>query len=288
MNEIKKYADLLRVHHYIKNLFIFLPLFFGLKLTDPAIVLKGVEAFIVFCLIASAVYILNDIFDLAEDQQHPRKNLRPLASGAVSISTASVIAVVLLLLGIAGGYFLSILPLIGLYVALNLIYTLYLKTVAIVDVIVVAVGFVIRLFVGSAVSHIGLSMWIVLVTFLLALFLAFAKRRDDVLILLQTGRSPRKNTAGYSLDFLNTAMSIMATIVIVSYLMYVASPEVVHRFNAPYLYLTTLFVVLGILRYLQITLVEQNSGSPTQILLHDRLIQMSILLWTLSITYFIY
>lgn len=278
----------MRPLQYLKNTFIFLPIFFGLRITDPTDLYRTILAFCAFSLTASAVYILNDYLDVDEDRLHPKKRTRPLASGAIQTHTALVLMMVVLTAGLALGYYLGIIPLLILYVCLNLLYCLYLKKIAIVDIVVIAIGFVIRLFVGSAVTGIALSMWIVLLTFLIALFLALAKRRDDVLIVMKGGAKPRESIDGYTLDFLNVAMAIMGTIVIVAYLMYTASPEVVNRFHSPYLYLTSLFVIVGILRYLQIVLVFQDSGSPTKILAYDRFIQTCIGLWIISISYLIY
>jgi hypothetical protein len=156
------------------------------------------------------------------------------------------------------------------------------------DVTIIAIGFVLRLFIGSVVTNIPLSMWIVLMTFLLALFMALAKRRDDVLIYLDTGNKMRRVINGYNLRLLDTAMAIMASVVIIAYTIYTTSPEVTLRMNSQYLYLTSLFVILGILRYLQIALVGQNSGSPTKIVLKDRFMQMVLMGWVFTFAWIIY
>lgn len=172
--------------------------------------------------------------------------------------------------------------------SLNIAYSFYLKHVAILDVTIIAIGFVLRLFIGSAVTGIQLSMWIVIMTFLLALFMALAKRRDDILIFLETGKKMRKVIDGYNLQFLDTAMAIMASIVIVSYTMYTTSADIIERFNNQYLYLTALFVILGVMRYLQIVFVHLDSGSPTKIAMKDRFIQMTILAWIISFVWILY
>jgi 4-hydroxybenzoate polyprenyltransferase len=174
------------------------------------------------------------------------------------------------------------------YVAMNIAYSFYLKHIAILDVTIIAIGFVLRLFVGSAVTGIQLSMWIVIMTFLLALFMALAKRRDDVLIFLETGKKMRKVIDGYNLQFLDTAMAIMAAVIIVAYTIYTTSVEVVERFHSQYLYLTALFVILGIMRYLQIAFVHLDSGSPTKIVLKDRFMQATIVAWIISFTWILY
>ena len=280
----------MRPHQYIKNLFIFLPLFFALKITDTALLTNAVIAFIAFSLTASAIYTLNDYHDIEEDRQHPKKKSRPLASGAISKSQAIIIMAVL---GTAGFVLMATLSLkavgiLAAYVIMNIAYSFYLKHVAILDVTIIAIGFVLRLFIGSAVTGIPLSMWIVIMTFLLALFMALAKRRDDVLIYLDTGKKMRKVIDGYNLQFLDTAMAIMASVVIVAYTIYTTSAEVVKRVHSEYLYLTALFVILGIMRYLQVAFVLKDSGSPTKIVLKDRFMQLTLLGWGLTFAWILY
>jgi 4-hydroxybenzoate polyprenyltransferase len=171
---------------------------------------------------------------------------------------------------------------------MNIAYSFYLKHIAILDVVIIAIGFVLRLFIGSAVTGIPLSMWIVLMTFLLALFMALAKRRDDMLIYLDTGKKMRKVIDGYNLQFLDTAMSIMASVVIVAYVIYTSSAEVIARVNSEYLYLTGLFVILGIMRYLQVAFVLKDSGSPTKIVLKDRFMQLTLIGWVLTFAWILY
>jgi 4-hydroxybenzoate polyprenyltransferase len=174
------------------------------------------------------------------------------------------------------------------YVLMNIAYSFYLKHIPIVDVMIIAIGFVLRLFIGSAVTGVHLSMWIVIMTFLLALFMALAKRRDDVLIFLSTGKKMRKVIDGYNLQFLDTAMAIMAAVVIVSYIIYTTSTEVVEKFHTEYLYLTGLFVILGIMRYLKLAFVNLDSGSPTKIVVKDLFMKLIILSWMMSFAWIVY
>lgn len=280
----------MRPHQYIKNLFIFLPLFFALKITDTGLLLNAIIAFIAFSLTASAVYTLNDYHDIEEDKQHPKKSNRPLASGAISKIQAIIIMGVLSGVGIVLMYSLSVqaMALLVGYVLMNIAYSFYLKHIPIVDVMIIAIGFVLRLFIGSAVTGVHLSMWIVIMTFLLALFMALAKRRDDVLIFLDTGKKMRKVIDGYNLQFLDTAMAIMAAVVIVSYIIYTTSTEVVEKFHTQYLYLTALFVILGIMRYLQITFVYNDSGSPTKIIIRDHFMKVILAGWIISFAWIVY
>ena len=287
---IKHLVSLLRPHQYVKNIFIFFPLFFGLRITDIHLLYRTFFAFIAFSMVASAGYIFNDYHDITEDAIHPKKRNRPLTSGKVSKKSAVAIMIFLMSAGFGISYMIdkNVFFLIVFYLILNLTYTLKLKHIAIIDVFTIATGFVLRLFVGSEVADIRLSMWIVLMTFLLALFLALAKRRDDILIYLESGSKTRKVIDGYNMEFLNSSMMVMASVVIVSYIMYTISPEVYARTSTDKLYLTVIFVILGIMRYMQVAFVEKASGSPTEILLRDRFIQLCILGWVVTIGVLIY
>ena len=183
---------------------------------------------------------------------------------------------------------LQAVAILGFYITLNIGYSFYLKHIAILDVTIIAIGFALRLFVGSTTTRIPLSMWIVVMTFPLALFLALAKRRDDILIFLETDNKVRKVIDGYNLQLIDGTMMIMASVVIVAYILYTTSGTVVQRLQSEYLYLTALFVILGIMRYLQITFVEKDSGTPTKIVLKDRFMQLAILAWVFSFIWIIY
>jgi decaprenyl-phosphate phosphoribosyltransferase len=290
MSFYKNTLILFRPQQYVKNLFIFLPLFFSIKIMYVPLLANTAIAFVAFSLAASAIYVFNDYIDIEDDRRHPKKKYRPLATGAISKSQAIIIMSLLFILGTA--LIASVSPtamvIVLAYVSMNIAYSLYLKHIAVLDVTIIAIGFVLRLFIGSSVTDIPLSMWIVIMTFLLALFMALAKRRDDILIYLNTGKKIRKVTDGYNLQFLDIAMAIMASVVIVVYIIFTTSPEVVARVNSQYLYLTSLFVILGIMRYLQVTFVFQDSGSPTKIVLKDRFIQMTLLSWILTYSWMIY
>lgn len=287
---MKTYLNLLRVNQYVKNIFIFLPLVFGLKLFDFGALSKTFIAFIGFSFLASAVYIINDLHDIEEDKSHPVKKNRPLASGKISKYSAYLLFTFLFILSLAIAWFLDSksLSLFLIYFIFNLLYTFKLKHHPIVDVSAIAISFIIRLFVGSAAANIPLSMWIIIMTFLLALFIAFAKRRDDVLIYLQDGTKTRKAVDGYNLEFLNMAMAIMSAVLIVAYILYSISSEIIIKTHSDKLYLTTIFVIFGILRYLQITFVENKSGAPTEILLKDKFVQISVILWFITFILILY
>ncbi len=278
------YVQLARPHQYVKNAFIWLPLFFGYKLAEHRAVLNTLWAFAVFSLAASSVYILNDIRDVQEDRHHPRKKNRPLASGALSVPNALTFLAFLLIVSFS--ITLAVLPKNFLYILtgyllLNIAYSFYLKHIAIIDVVCIATGFVLRIFAGGAVSGIPLSHWIVIMTFLLALFLALGKRRDDLLISAN-GCSTRKSLDGYNLEFVSLSMILMTSVVIVAYILYCVSPEVIQKHGSHDLYFTAFWVIIGLLRYLQITFVEERSGSPTMVLLQDRFLWVVIAGWIMT------
>ncbi|WP_298640074.1 decaprenyl-phosphate phosphoribosyltransferase [uncultured Prevotella sp.] len=290
---VKDIARVIRPQQWIKNVFVLVPLFFGGSLLDTTDIIAAVTAAMAFCFISSSIYCLNDIIDVEDDRRHPTKCHRPIAAGKISVAQAYVMMALMVALSFGsvamlGGYALGVGAVVGLYLLMNVAYCLVLKRYAILDVCTIAFGFVLRLFAGGIATGIGLSNWIVLMTFLLTLFLSFAKRRDDVLKMNQTGHAPRKNTSRYNLDFINQAITITATVTLVCYVMYTVSPEVEQRIGTRYLYLTTVFVIIGILRYLQLTLVDNKSGDPTKAMLHDRVLQAVVLLWFLAYLLIIY
>lgn len=285
--------QLLRPYQWSKNLFIFLPLFFHGSLINLGYILDSTIAFLSFSLIASAIYCFNDIYDIKDDQQHPIKCNRPIASGKISIKLAYFIILLLIAIGISlllfFGYNIKYqLSILILYISINIAYTLYLKRIALIDIFIISTGFVLRIILGGISTDIILSHWIILMTFLLALFLALAKRRDDVLIYKRTGIKARKNIAKYNLDFINQILTIIATITIVCYIMYTVSDDVINRLDSHNLYITSFFVLAGIIRYLQLTIVYEKSGNPTHLLITDRFLQFIILGWLLVFYIIIY
>lgn len=290
MLKLRSLFYLMRVHQWIKNLFIFLPAFFALKLLQEGPMLNLLLTFIAFSFLASSVYIFNDMLDVEEDRLHPTKKRRPLASGLVSKKEGILLIICLLILSFVIFYLLqnnTVLVIAVLYLIQNILYTVKLKHIALLDVMLIATGFVFRILIGGAATDTILSHWIILITLVLALFLALAKRRDDVLGFLQTGQKARKNIEGYNIEFLNVAITVMATIVIVCYIMYCISPEITLRFGDN-TYLTSFFVILGVLRYLQLTFVWLITGSPTAVLLKNRFLQLILIGWIVSFFVIIY
>lgn len=288
---------LIRPNQWLKNAFVFTPLFFGRQVADWYYAWPCVLAFMAFCLAASGIYCFNDICDAEADRRHPVKRTRPVACGAVSKRAACVtmgMAWLMAFLVIAFGDFhsdSSRMRLAGtllLYIVMNVGYCVKLKQVAILDVFIIATGFVLRIVVGGLATGIVLSHWIVLTTFLLALFLALAKRRDDVAIYETSGVKARENTERYNMDFLNQSFAVLGSMTIICYILYTVSNDVLERMGNHYVYATSVFVLAGILRYMQLTLVDQKSGSPTKVLLHDHFIQACVLGWIVAFTFILY
>ena len=284
---------LIRPWQWTKNLFIFLPLFFGGALLHVDALFACVITFFSYSCLASSIYCYNDIYDVEADKQHSIKCARPIASGAISVQKAYILMFVMLALGLSLLCFLPFntyktMAVLLFYYAMNIAYCTKLKNFAIIDVCVVAFGFVLRILAGGVSTGITLSKWIVLMTFLLTLFLSFAKRRDDVIRMNETGKAPRKNTNRYNITFINQAITITAAITLVCYIMYTVSPEVVNRFHSDYLYLTSIFVLVGLLRYIQLAIVDEKTGDPTKILLKDRFTQAVVVGWIIVFGIIIY
>ena len=290
---IRNIIKVARPTHWIKNIFVFLPVFFGGALLNTTEVVAAALTFMSFSLAASAIYCLNDIIDVDADRAHPVKCKRPIASGAITIPqaygmmTVSLLISIVLMFLLPEGHAKSILVIIA-YFVINVAYCLRLKEYAIIDVCIIASGFVLRILAGGYATGVHLSKWIVLMTFLLTLFLAFAKRRDDVLRMNTTGRAPRKNTSRYNLTFINQAITITGSVMVVCYVMYTVSPEIIAQFATDKLYLTSILVILAILRYLQISVVDEKSGDPVKVALSDRATQLILLAWLLSFLIIIY
>ena len=291
---MKNIAVLLRPQQWLKNGFIFIPLFFDHKMTDLNCLCSAILAFFAYSFAASAIYCLNDLIDVEADRKHPKKCKRPIAAGVISKVQALLLVALCLGVAFAIAYMLEsnaqwkVMGILGVYIIMNIAYCLKLKQMAIVDVFIIAVGFVLRIFVGGFATGVVLSQWIVLMTFLLALFLAFAKRRDDVVIYEDTGVLARKNVNRYNLPFMNQVIGVVSSITMVCYIMYTVDPEVIARMGSRYVYLTSVFVLAGIIRYLQLTIVDVKSGSPTKVLMKDRFVQCSIIGWIITFVLIIY
>ncbi len=278
-----RYIRLLRARQWVKNGFVVMPLLLTPDMLSVAGLASVAAAFLCFSAAASAGYIVNDWADREADRQHPEKRHRPLASGEVGVAEAVVLMVLLLVAALVGAVLLSptIFVIIAGYIVLNLAYSFALKHVSIIDIITIAVGFVLRIEVGAAAIEVRPSVWIIVCTGLLALFLALAKRRDDLVRALDGEHRP--SLEGYNKAFIDVAIAILLAATFVSYVIYTTDAQVMARLGSERLYLTIPFVLAGILRYLQITLVEERSGSPTAIVLADRFTVLVVLGWLASL-----
>ena len=276
---MKKYFKLCRVNHYIKNGLIFLPLLFAKKMfsLDFINVLYG---FIAFSLISSVVYIVNDIMDIESDRLHPVKKNRPLASGQVQTNKALVIA--LFLLGIAlifnyltAGFSFSVLALLLLYLVINILYSIGLKNIVLMDIILLVFGFIIRVYYGASIINVNVSNWLYLTVMSAAFFLAFGKRRNEI---LKSGNNTRKVLVVYNKDFLDKNMYMCLALTIAFYSLWAIEQ------NVQYLIITVPFVMLIFMRYTMI--IEGDShGDPTDVLLKDRILKFLLLLFGIIMLY---
>ena len=283
------FIAILRPHHWVKNLFVIAPLLLTPSALSHANMQSAAIGFAAFCALASAIYLLNDVLDRDADKLHPRKRHRPIASGVMTGALALEISGVLATIG----FLLSLVFLprlfavyLAVYLGTNLIYCLGLKHIAIIDVMIVAMGFVLRVMAGSSAVGITPTPWIVIITFLLALFLALAKRRDDVVNAL--ARDHRRSLDGYTRTFLDSAVSVVLGALLVSYLIYSTDQSVIQRLGTSHIYFTVPFIVAGILRYLQIVLVEERSGSPTELVLTDRFLLLTVVGWVVCFGLLLY
>lgn len=288
------YIQLLRPLQWIKNVFVFAPIFFSNHLLDRDYLFPTIIVSAAFCLISSSIYCFNDLHDVEADRLHPKKCKRPIASGNVSVKGGYAMMAICLV----GAFALLLLSnsintpylyiIVGGYWLMNIAYCVKLKQIAILDVSIIAIGFVMRVLAGGLAVDIWVSHWLVMMTFLVTLFLALSKRNDDYRIYEQTGIKPRVSITGYNKTFINEATAIVASVTMVSYIMYTMSEDVISRLGTRYVYLTSGWVLAGLLRYLQNMIVYGLSGSPTKSLVKDHFIQFCILGWILSFFAIIY
>lgn len=288
---ISQTLKLIRIHHWVKNIAIFLPVFFSgqfLEIFENGNIYQLLILFAAFCFASSIIYIINDSIDVEKDKLHPVKKYRPIASGFFSKKQALTIAVFLLIILIILLKFLGDSSwFVIAYFILNILYSFKLKNIAIVDVTSVSLGFLLRILAGGFVVGVVVSQWMTIIVFLLSMSIAFAKRRDDLTVTTD-GTVLRKSQSGYSLAFIDIAESICFSITLIAYIMYSISTEVIERLGTDKLYTTSLFVFIGIMRYIQISVVENKSGSPIKILAKDTFLQIVLVCWILLFTYFIY
>ncbi|WP_046755602.1 UbiA prenyltransferase family protein [Kordia jejudonensis] len=279
---------LLRIKHWIKNILIFFTAFFGGVLLEMSNLKILAFVFLYFSFTASLIYIINDLKDVEKDKLHPEKKNRPLASGAVSKTQAYVlIGFLLIALGIASIYVpLQVFYVTLAYFILNILYTFWLKHIAIIELFIISLGFVFRIIIGGLAVSVVASKWIIMLTFFMALYVIIAKRRGE--LLHSTANKTRNVLAYYSEQYLSSAMILVLGVSIVTYIMYTIDEDVISRFDTDEIYITTIFVVLAMLRHLQQTFVHNNTESPVKYILKDHLILIIILMWLSSFYFLIY
>ena len=280
------FLQLIRIKQWIKNFVIFLPVFFAGNKIEFSIYINLFQAFIAFSFITSAVYILNDIIDREDDINHPIKKYRPIASNKIKVKVAGFNGVIL---GLSGFSYLFLFEQSALvpalfYTILMIFYCFVFRKIALLDVLVISIGFILRLFIGGEIAGTPISIWIIIMVFLLALFISFSKRRDDLIIKNINGRESLKH---YNLSFVDTVICILVPVIIVTYILYCTSDSNILRVSE-YLYLTTLFVISGFLRYLQLVFVHEIGGDPVQLFYNDLALQVIVLNWMITFGYLLY
>lgn len=269
-------GQLMRPEQWVKNVLVFTPAFFSGRLLEGGMALISLWCFVAFCLASSAVYCVNDAIDADDDRQHPTKCRRPVASRRLSKATAvttGIICAILSLICAAVLCNIELVAVIGGYLLLNIAYCLKLKQLAIVDVVTVAGCFLLRLLAGSIVTDVALSPWIVIITFLTCLMLALGKRRNDLVV-----GSKRASLSNYSLAFIDIIMGALCACITLGYFLYAIDPKTVAVLS-PYFYLSGFLVISGLIRYCQVVIVKNGSGSPTKLLYTDHFLQVVIFLW---------
>ena len=282
--------QLLRPSQWSKNALLFGALLFSKHLFDPTAVLRVVAGFAAFCLIASSAYVMNDLRDVERDRRHPQKRFRPIPSGRVSPTVALILGLSSAAagLGIAAALGWGFLSLIVFYLLWQVAYTFLMKEIVILDVMSLATGFVIRAVAGGVVIHVPISPWLVICTFLLALFMGFAKRRHEVVLLEAGAADHRRSLREYSPYFLDQMIAVVTASTVLAYAVYTVSPEVREKLGTEYLYLTIPFVLFGIFRYLYLVHQKEEGGNPTQLMLTDVPLIVDVFLWGLTAAFILY
>lgn len=280
----------LRPSQWTKNLIIFAALIFGQRLLDPTAVATSLAAFAVFCALSGVVYLVNDVADRHADRQHPRKRFRPIASGAVPVPVAIATAVILGLTALAAAYWLRFEfgAAATIYVLLLGLYSGPLKHVVIIDVLTIAIGFVLRAAAGALVLGVEIGHWLLIVTLLLALFLALSKRRHELVLLAEGATSHRPILQEYSPYLLDQMISVVTASTLVAYAFSTVSPEVIQKFGTDKLGLTFPFPLYGIFRYLYLVHQKEGGGSPSDMLLNDKPLLACVALWAVAVVLIIY
>lgn len=280
----------LRPHQWTKNLLVLAPLALSKHLFEPRPFLRSLVAFALFCGLSGVVYLVNDVADFERDRLHPGKRLRPVASGLMSRRKALCVAAVLGILCLGLGVLLGkrFAACAALYLALNLLYSLKLKEVVILDAISVSLGFVLRAVAGAVAIGVVFSDWLLICTILLALFLTLCKRRHELTSLTEVASEHRKSLSEYSPYLLDQMISVVTASCVTAYAFYTTAPETVRKFHTSHLIWTVPFVLYGIFRYLYLVHRRDQGGSPSDILLTDRPLLAAVALWALAVVAIVY
>jgi 4-hydroxybenzoate polyprenyltransferase len=289
--KLSPYARLIRPTQWTKNVFVLAPLLFGFKLTTPVYVGKALLAAVVFCLLASALYVVNDLIDSDADRNHAKKRARPLAKGEIAKAQALIVFTALIVLAILIGVYahfeLEFWYFIGLYAALNLSYSFGLKHVSLLELFMVASGYMLRLLAGCAAVDEVPSPWILAATGTIALLITAGKRRGEIAENNDPGQH-RRSLRFYNLPFLDSVITMLAGVTVVTYLLFTTSDYAIERYHSPYFVSTSVFVLYGVLRYLQLAKVSDHADDPTTLILTDRSIGIAVLGWLATCIGFIY
>ena len=271
----------LRPHQWIKNAFVFAALVFSRNLTNPTLGLRALVIFGAFSLVASSIYLVNDVADYERDRVHPKKRLRPIAAGLVSRRLALIVAALLGPTGLAVGFALdtSAGVVLTTYGVMNLAYSVWLKHIVLLDVFTIALGFLFRVTAGAFAIAVAVSPWLLICTFFIALFLGFCKRRNELESLGDDAAQHRGNLADYSLQFIDKMVAALASMTVMSYALYTIDPRTVAKVGTNALVLTVPLVLFGIFRYLFLVHQRGKGGSPTELVLKDRSLQTVIVLY---------
>jgi 4-hydroxybenzoate polyprenyltransferase len=280
----------LRPAQWAKNLFVLAPLVFAGGLVDVELATRAIVAFVVWCAAASAVYLLNDLRDRAKDRLHPIKRSRPIATGALPVPIAGGAALALAVAALAGALYLGTAFALFLlaYLALNVLYSFGLKNVVIVDVMGVAFGYVLRVLGGAAAIDVEVSAWILLCTIFVALFLAFSKRRHELLLMSGNAAQQREVLVHYGPTFLDQMINVVTASTLLSYALYTLAPETVEKFGTSALIYTLPFVLFGIFRYLYLIYQVEDQRNPTEAILRDPPFVINVALWGVAVIAVIY
>ncbi len=280
----------LRPYQWTKNLFVFAPLIFSQNVFNVPYLIKTIGAFAIFCLLSGAVYIWNDLRDIEEDKLHPHKSQRPLASGRLGKKPATVAFVVFSVLALGCAFLLNstFFILASAYFLLQILYSLWLKHVVILDVLLIAAGFLLRVGAGGVVILVDISEWLLICTFLLALFIALSKRRHELVFLEKEASHHRPILHEYSPYLLDQMISVVTTSTVVTYCLYKISEETVAKFGSSRLIYTVPFVLYGIFRYLYLIHKKGEGGSPESVIFKDKPFLIGILLWIISAVIILY